>query len=161
MAPLREETRHEAICSPEHVKEAGLSACRPQTVRPCPGRCWTWGSVAGAGEAETSRRRLEEHPDWHADPAPTPRCLYCCSSTPTALRRTPREETRFVWLKKIFQRQGEWGISSALYENICSVYKEKSTYIILQRRSSALMSVWCGLPKSSTLNQTLSFPLRS
>lgn len=27
------------IRSPERVKEAGPSACRPQTARPCPGRC--------------------------------------------------------------------------------------------------------------------------
>lgn len=71
------------------------------------------------------------------------------------------DEKKKKTTKKVFQRQGEWGISSALCENICSVYKVKSTYIIPQRRGYALMSVPCGLPKSSTLNQTLSFPLRS
>ncbi len=63
--------------------------------------------------------------------------------------------------KKVFQRHGERGISSVPSENICSVYKEKSTYIIPLRHSSVLMSVQCVLPKSSTLNQTLSSPLRS
>ncbi len=87
----------------------------------------------------------------------------------TAVLQHPRpwdgrqeKKQHFFWGGKNPQRKSFKDTENGEYPPFrVKIFAEKSTYIIPLRHSSVLMSVRCVLPKSSTLNQTLSSPLRS